>query len=589
MGWWPSGTRWGASQEEAPAASSAAPAYQSAPESPAPMPETEPATSSGAAHKQWEDWDDVVDADKKRMAIEAFKKKPFWLRHMEDEAVRKSVDAENKRLEVEATQTVEQQRDSLRELQAGSNRWAARKEPASEEKDEDDAYEKVETKEELVGWNRAWEAASGATSSPMTEERPKKMAKGEGRGFNEDDDEPNVYANPNKHKLPSKTTVEAEQDWWKSSVHAVAGEDDKSTFIRAFWVKFTNHEGDRSQHKFWLDICNGTAWNAPAALVQCWECKQQFPNYKLYTSHRECETLYIAHDMKSRRVIGRCVECERIIRNTGDLPYYARLAGVTLTKAQLKDPLTITRAQWAAIANMDIEVVVIHEERRPMRQSIDRHYFTIVSVRKNLSWQTKNRQWYKDARMYHDVDRRLDKEQLKGVQLVVVCKLSVEGITKSEAEGAKNITDVSCNRKEESSILLSGELKPQTRDVEKLVPKTTVEDLKKPIEEIDFGQYLKSKQNEDDDEECDQRCCKICAKRPIQFQTQWEERRHRESHAHLERLQELAKKEVWNCMCCGFCVENTKEARSPEFKDENDSKRLFIALQVRDEQPLAIV
>merc|ERR1712085_206561 len=92
-GWWPSGTRWGASQEEAPAASSAAPAYQPAPESPAPMPETEPATSSGAAHTQWESWDEVVDADKKRIVMEALQKKPFWLRHKESEAVRESVDA----------------------------------------------------------------------------------------------------------------------------------------------------------------------------------------------------------------------------------------------------------------------------------------------------------------------------------------------------------------------------------------------------------------------------------------------------------------------------------------------------------------
>merc|ERR1712194_483492 len=282
---------------------------------------------------------------------------------------------------------------------------------------------------------------------------------------------------------------------------------------------------------------------------------------------------------------GRCVDCEHGVRNRGDLPYYARLAGVTLTKDQLKDPSTVTRAQWAAIASLGIEIVVQYEDRRPMKQSIDKHYFTIVNVRKCLSWQTKNKQWYKDARMYHDVDRRLDKEQLKGVKLVIVCKLSVEEITKSEAEGAKNITDVSCNRKEESSLLLSGELKPQTRDVEKLVPKTTVEDLEKPIEEINLGQYLKSRQNEDDDEECDQRCCKVCAKPPIQFQIQWEERRHRESHVHLDKLQELSKKEVWNCMCCGFCVENTKEARSPEFKDENDSKRLFIAhLKSNDHQ-----
>merc|ERR1712085_3776 len=134
-GWWPSGAGWGASQEEAPAASSAAPTYQPAPESPAPMPETEPATSSGAAHTQWESWNEVVDADKKRIVMEALQKKPFWLRHMESEAVRKSVDADNKRIAIEATQKIEKQRDDLRALQAGSNRWAARKEPASEEKD----------------------------------------------------------------------------------------------------------------------------------------------------------------------------------------------------------------------------------------------------------------------------------------------------------------------------------------------------------------------------------------------------------------------------------------------------------------------
>merc|ERR1712086_396092 len=107
--------------------------------------------------------------------------------------------------------------------------------------------------------------------------------------------------------------------------------------------------------------------------------------------------------------------------------------------------------------------------------------------------------------------------------------------------------------------------------------------LEKPLEEINFGQYLKSRQNDDDDEECDQRCCKICVKPPIQFQTQWEERRHRESQGHIEKLKELSKKEVWNCLCCGFCVENTKEARLPELKDEDDSKRLFIAHLKSDE------
>ena len=582
-GWWPSGKIWGASQEEAPAASSAAPTYQPAPESPAPMPETEPATSSGAAQTQWESWDEVEDAIKKKKLIEEIRKKPYWNRHKEDEDVRQAIDADKKRIVMEDIQNRTKQRDDLRELQAGSNRWAARKEPASKEKDEDDAYEKVETREASVGWDRAWEAASGATSSPITEERPKKMAKGEGRGFNEEDEEVNVYANPNKYRLPSKTTIEVEQDWWKSSVHAVPGEDDKATFTRAFWGKFGDHQEDRTDHKFWLDISNGVGWMPPAALVQCWDCKMQVPNYKLYVSHRECETLYMAYDMKSRRVIGRCVECEHGVRNRGDLPYYARLAGVTLTKDQLKDPSTITRVQWAAIASLGIEVVIQYEARNPMKQSIDKHYFTIVCVRKCLSWQTKSKQWYKDARMYNDVDKRIDKEQLKGIKLVIVCKASVNEITKQEAQGARNITEVACNREDESSMLLSGELKPQTRDVEKLVPKTTIQDLNKPLEEIDFGQYLKSRQDDDDDEECDQRCCKICAKPPLQFKTQWEERRHRESPPHLDKLQEMSQKEVWNCMCCGFRVENTRKARSPAFKDESDSKRLFMAHLKSDE------
>merc|ERR1712085_125992 len=444
-GWWPSGGGWGTSQEEAPAASIAAPAYQPAPDPPAPMPKTEPVTSGGAAHTQWEDWDEVVNADKKKIVMEAIQKKPFWLRKKENDDVRESVDADKKRIVMEATQKTEKQRDDLRELQAGPNRWAARNVPASKEKDEDDAYEKVEKKEASVGWNLAWEGANEVTSSAMTEERPTKMAKGEGRGSNEDHDDPYVYANPNKYKLPSTTTEKVEKDWWKSSVHAVAGEDDKMTFTRAFWGKLGDHQGDRTDSKFWMDISNGTAWNAPAALVQCWECKQQMPNYKLYSSHREWETLYIAHDMKSRRVIGRCADCEHIIRNKGDLPWYAKLAGVTLTKDQLKDPRTITRAQWAAIANMEMEIVVHYEERKPMKQSINKHYFTIVNVLKCLSWQTKNRQWYKDAPMYHDVNRQLDREQLKGIKLVIVCKLSVEEITKSEAEGAKNITEISCN------------------------------------------------------------------------------------------------------------------------------------------------
>merc|ERR1712085_108385 len=117
------------------------------------------ATSSGAAPTQWEDWDEFINADKKRIVMEA-------------------------------TQKMEKQRDDLRALQAGSNRWAARNGPASKEKDEDDAYEKVEKKEVLRGWDLAWEGANEVTSSATTEERPTKMAEEEGRGSNEDHDGP---------------------------------------------------------------------------------------------------------------------------------------------------------------------------------------------------------------------------------------------------------------------------------------------------------------------------------------------------------------------------------------------------------------
>merc|ERR1712086_212384 len=115
-GWWPSGGGWGTSQEEAPATSSAAPAYQPAPDSPAPMPKTEPVTSGGAAHTQWEDWDEAINADKKRIVMEAIQKKPFWLRKKESDDVREPVDADKKRIVLEAIQKTEKQRDDLRAL-----------------------------------------------------------------------------------------------------------------------------------------------------------------------------------------------------------------------------------------------------------------------------------------------------------------------------------------------------------------------------------------------------------------------------------------------------------------------------------------
>ena len=135
-----------------------------------------------------------------------------------------------------------------------------------------------------------------------------------------------------------------------------------------------------------------------------------------------------------------------------------------------------------------------------------------------------------------------------------------------------------CTRKEEGGKLLTGELAPQIRNVEELVPKVTLEELvDQRLEEIDLRQYLKSKQDDDDDVHCDQRCCKICDdNHTIQFEYHHEEARHRESKEHIERLKELAKKEVWHCICCGYTVENTTWAREPYWSGRDDSKRLFV-------------
>merc|ERR1712194_961492 len=124
---------------------------------------------------KWEVWDDFINADKKKIVMEAIKK-------------------------------TEKGRDDFRALQSGSNRWAARNGPATKEKDEDDAYEKIGKKEEKRGWDLAWDGEDEVPFSATTEERPLKMAKGEGRGSSEDHEDPYVYANPNKHKFPSTTT-----------------------------------------------------------------------------------------------------------------------------------------------------------------------------------------------------------------------------------------------------------------------------------------------------------------------------------------------------------------------------------------------
>ena len=100
----------------------------------------------------------------------------------------------------------------------------------------------------------------------------------------------------------------------------VDGESDFDTFKRAFWGKFSDSNGDVTTPQFWLDVSNGTAWEGPGAEVQCWDCKERDKNYNLYVSHREWECLYIAYDLNRRRIIGRCVLCELIVRCKGDLP-----------------------------------------------------------------------------------------------------------------------------------------------------------------------------------------------------------------------------------------------------------------------------
>ena len=200
-------------------------------------------------------------------------------------------------------------------------------------------------KEDKAGWSGAWCRADAAAPDEEMMERPKKVSQGDGRGAGiaaasaatlvengrggSEPFDPNVfsYAKPNPCMLPSGMGQAVEEDWYRSSMDRVDGEDDYLTFKRAFWGKFSSVEGNRSVPQFWMYVASGSAWKGPGDYVQCWNCKESSKNYKLYLSHREWECLYLAYDMHQKRIVARCELCEYITRCEGYLPWYAKKAG----------------------------------------------------------------------------------------------------------------------------------------------------------------------------------------------------------------------------------------------------------------------
>ena len=185
-------TPWATPQEPQPVAADYAPASQPTPDPPLPTPMSEQQAT-------WENWDEM-DAAKKQMVIDDLKKK----------------------------------RDNLLEVQAGTHgkrqkAWPPEMNLRPKEKDDDKTYHWVgeetqawvssKEKENKGGWNGAWCGEKEA----VAEERPKKVAKGDGRGSSDEPYDPNVYAyaKPNSCMLPSGMGQKAEDDWYKSSVHAV--------------------------------------------------------------------------------------------------------------------------------------------------------------------------------------------------------------------------------------------------------------------------------------------------------------------------------------------------------------------------------
>ena len=57
--------------------------------------------------------------------------------------------------------------------------------------------------------------------------------------------------------------------------------------------------------------------------------------YMMFVSYRDCELLYVAHDMPKKRTIARCVHCEWNIRLTADLLWYNYKAKMGLTEEEL--------------------------------------------------------------------------------------------------------------------------------------------------------------------------------------------------------------------------------------------------------------
>ena len=76
-----------------------------------------------------------------------------------------------------------------------------------------------------------------------------------------------------------------------------AGDSDFDAFKRAFWGKQGDGNGDPNTPELWQKIQDGAAWRGHGTMARCWDCKEEKQRFMLYVSHRDCESLYIAHDM----------------------------------------------------------------------------------------------------------------------------------------------------------------------------------------------------------------------------------------------------------------------------------------------------
>ena len=103
-------------------------------------------------------------------------------------------------------------------------------------------------------------------------------------------------------------------------------------------------------------------------------------------------------------------------------------------------------------------------------------------------------------------------------------------------------------------MILKGNMPPQIRTVESMVPKITAIDLEGMLDtEIDLDKYLVSWQDKLEHDFVDSRQCRVCNMvGPRKFSSFMEEMRHRESEEHVKNMEESVKEGIWRCECCNF-------------------------------------